>query len=256
MRARSLQAPWEIGRGVLVEEVDGVDQLAVDVELELVGGAVSDPHGRRAPVALEVVEHLLGELGAAVDGVHDLERARLVTDALAETVGQPVHEAGGLVGEAEPEQRVEGEGRVADPRVAVVPVAAAADLLRQARRRRGDHRPGRLVREQLEHERGAVHGLPPAPAVARMREPAAPELDRVLELLPRLFRRDRCGTSPSATVSSTNDSLSPGASANSPRTPSHPHGSSIPEESASVSDGGAEDGHRARGRRVSCASRP
>ena len=33
---------------VLVVEVHRVDQLAVDVELELVGGAVADPH-RREP---------------------------------------------------------------------------------------------------------------------------------------------------------------------------------------------------------------
>ena len=163
MRARSLQAPCEIGVAVLVEQVHRVDQLAVDVELELVGRAVPDPDGRRAPIALEVVEHLLGNLGAPVDGVHDLEGAGLVADALAEAVRQPVHEAGGLVGEAEPEQRIEGEGGVPDPRVAVVPVAPAADLLREARRRRGDHCPRRLVGEELEHERGAVHGLAPAP---------------------------------------------------------------------------------------------
>ena len=65
------------GRGVLVVEVDRVDQLAVDVELELVGGPVPDPHRTRASVALEVVEDLLRQLGAAVDPVHDLQRPGL-----------------------------------------------------------------------------------------------------------------------------------------------------------------------------------
>ncbi len=137
-----------------------------------------------------MVEDLLGDLCAAVDGVHDLERSGLVADALAEAVRQPVHESGRLVGEAEPEQGVEGEGGVADPGVAVVPVAAAADLLGQARRRRGDHRAGRLIREQLEHESRAVHGLAPAPSVARLREPAPPELDRLLEVPQRLLGRE------------------------------------------------------------------
>ena len=63
--------------------------------------------------------------------------------ALAEAVGQPAHERSGLLGEAEPQQRVERERGVADPRVAVVPVALAAELLRQARRRRRDDRAGR-----------------------------------------------------------------------------------------------------------------
>ena len=178
-------------RRVLVEEVDGVDQLAVDVELELVGGAVPDPDRGRAHVALEVRQHLLVQLRAAVDPVHDLERPRLAADALPEAVGEPVHEPGRLLGEAEPEQCVEREGGVADPGVAVVPVPPAADLLGQARRRRGDHRARRLVGEQLQHERGAVDGLPPAAPVPRLREPAAPERDRVLEVPARLVLGER-----------------------------------------------------------------
>ena len=39
MRRRLPHVSWKIGRAVLVVEVDGVDQLAVDVELALVGGA-------------------------------------------------------------------------------------------------------------------------------------------------------------------------------------------------------------------------
>src|SRR5215207_4223905 len=34
------------GRAVLVVEIDGVDQLAIDVELELLGGPVPDPDRR------------------------------------------------------------------------------------------------------------------------------------------------------------------------------------------------------------------
>ncbi len=98
----------------------------------------------------------------------------LVCSALAEPLGQPAHERLGLLGEAEPQQRVEREGRVADPGVAVVPVALAAELLRQARRRRGDDRARRAVREQLERERRPVHHLAPAPLVAGVREPPAP----------------------------------------------------------------------------------
>src|SRR5205823_12895854 len=62
------------GLAVLVVQVDGIDQLAVDVELELVGRAVADAHRCRSAVALEVVELDLLEVGAAVDAVHDLER--------------------------------------------------------------------------------------------------------------------------------------------------------------------------------------
>src|SRR5207244_2765404 len=79
-------------RAVLVVEVDAVDQLAVDVELELCRRPVADPHRRRARVALEVVEGLLGQLLAAVDAVHDLERTFAAALHFAEAVGQPAHE--------------------------------------------------------------------------------------------------------------------------------------------------------------------
>src|SRR5262249_24781473 len=78
---------------VLVVEVDGVHQLAVDVELELLRGAVPDPDGRRPAVALEVRQLELLEVGAPVDPVHDLERPGRAAVRLAHAVGQPAHEA-------------------------------------------------------------------------------------------------------------------------------------------------------------------
>ena len=79
-----------------------------------------------------MVEDLLPEIGVAVDRVHDLEWPELAFVLLAEAVGQPTAEGCGLLREAQPQQRVEGERRVANPRVAVVPVALAAELLGEA----------------------------------------------------------------------------------------------------------------------------
>src|SRR5690606_3815926 len=67
-----------------VEGVDRVERLAVDVELQLVGGAVAHPHGPGPHVAVEMVERLLVEVRAAVDPVHDPERAGAVAGSLVE----------------------------------------------------------------------------------------------------------------------------------------------------------------------------
>jgi hypothetical protein len=112
-------------------------------------------------------ELLLGQILAPVDAVHDLQRPGLAVAAVAHAPLQPAHERTGLVGEPEPEQRVEREGGIAHPRVAVVPVARAAELLGQAGGRGGHDRAGRRVGQQLERKRGAMHHLAPAPAVAR-----------------------------------------------------------------------------------------
>ena len=72
-------------------------------------------------------------------------------------------------------QRLQREGRVAQPRVAVIPVALAPGRLGQRGRQRGDCCAGRHVGEALDRERRALDRL--APAVvghARASQPVAP----------------------------------------------------------------------------------
>ena len=160
----------------LVGGVDAVQRLAVDVELQLVGGAVADPHRARAAVALPVVERLLDEVGGAVDAVHDVQRAAVAAGALPRpgpAASAPNAAASSV--NPRPSSAYDREGGVADPGVAVVPVALAADLLGQAGGRCRDQSAGRRVGHQLERDRRAVDHLPPAAAVGRAGEPGPPE---------------------------------------------------------------------------------
>ncbi len=136
----------------LVVEIDGVDQRAIDVQLELSGGGVPDPHRRGPEVTLEVGQLILGQVAAPVDAVHDLQRAGLLGAPHDPVLGDEAHERLGLRGEAQTEHGVDAEGRVTDPDVAVVPVALAADLLGKAGGRRGDDRAGGRVGEQLQDQ--------------------------------------------------------------------------------------------------------
>ena len=167
---------WRAGDGPVpaIVEVDRVHELAVDVELKLLGRGVPDPYRLRPPVAGQVTQFPLGKLGAPVDAVHHLHRARGARLARG-GVPEELHEGVGLAGESQPQQRVDAEGRVADPHVPVVPVARPADLLGQAGRRRGDDGAGRGVGQQLQRQRRAVYHLPPPAPVARGRQPAPPE---------------------------------------------------------------------------------
>src|SRR5262249_37917467 len=87
---------------VLVEQIDRVEQLAVDVELELGDRAVADPDRTRAHVAVEMRQLLFREILAAIDTVHDLERA--VGLELLATSLYPLHERRGFFGETETHQ--------------------------------------------------------------------------------------------------------------------------------------------------------
>src|SRR5215203_807794 len=167
-------------QAVAVGEIDGIHRLAVDVELQLIGRAVADPYRAGPAVALEVVENLFFEVRRAVDPVHDLQRAGALTRSLSNPVPEPAAEGGGLFGVAEPEQRVHGEGGVADPGVSVVPVALAAHLFGEAGRGGGDQCAGRGVGHQLERHRRAGYLLLPTAVVRRAPEPTAPEAHRVI----------------------------------------------------------------------------
>jgi hypothetical protein len=56
-------------RTVLLSQVDAVHELAVNVELDVVGGTVTDTHGLGSLVPVEVGELELGQILAAVDCV-------------------------------------------------------------------------------------------------------------------------------------------------------------------------------------------
>ncbi len=107
----------------LVVQVDGIDELTVDIHLLLVVGAIANADGLAAAVAFQVVEFLFGQFRFPVYGVHQLE-------AVDTLFADPVHEVLGLLPVAQTEEGIHGESRVADPGVAVVPVAATTHLLR------------------------------------------------------------------------------------------------------------------------------
>ena len=139
-------------------EQDRVQHRAEDVVLALVEGAVADPNRTGSGVAGELVPRGLGEVAAAVDPVHDLQRPVLV----GLEVGHELHELVGLPVQVEVMQRLQRERRVAHPGEAVVPVALAARRLGQRGRQRGDRRAGGHVGQTLDRQRRTLDRLAPA----------------------------------------------------------------------------------------------
>ena len=152
-------------------EVERVEDRAPHVVLVLVVGAVADADRRGALVAGQVVERLLGQLVLAADAVHDLELRLL---ALGH-VGHEVEEVVGLPVEPQRVEAPEHEGGVADPGVAVVPVALAARGLGQRGGGRGHQRAGGRVGEALERQRAALEvGAPGVVGELAVVEPVLP----------------------------------------------------------------------------------
>ena len=166
------QPPREALAALSVEH-DRVQDRAEDIVLALVEGAVADPHRARPGVAGELVAGRLGQVAPSVDPVHDLQRPVLVRLE----VGHELHELVRLPVEVEKVERLQGEGRVAHPGEAVVPIALAPGGLGERGRQRGDRGAGWHVGEALDRQRRALDRLAPAvvghPGAG---EPVAPEV--------------------------------------------------------------------------------
>src|SRR5690606_31605708 len=112
----------------LAVEICRFEELAIGIELHLLDRAVADANRCRPTVAGKVKQLALGQRTLAGDAVHDLEILRPPRAGALE----PELEVLGLLHEAEHEQRGQRQRRIADPRVAIVPVTTATDLLGQA----------------------------------------------------------------------------------------------------------------------------
>ena len=175
----------DLGRALTQVDVDRVEEHAPHVVLVLVPGAVAHPDRPRVPPAGQMVEGLLGQVLPTVDAVHDLQAE------VAGPPGQRLDDEGEVLErlpvESEPVERAQHERGVADPGVAVVPVARPTGRLGQ-RGRRGRHDgAGRRVAQPLERQRAALHVAAPGMVGERaVGEPVPPVGDRCRELLLRL----------------------------------------------------------------------
>ena len=150
--------PHALGEAIagLRVEIDRVQERSPDVVLLLVEGAVPDPDRLGILVPAQVRERGLGEVAFAAEPVHHLEVAPVLAP-----IGDELEEAVRLRVEPERVQAPQRERRVADPRVAVVPVPLAPRRLGQRGGRRRHQGAGGRVGEALERERAPLQVDPP-----------------------------------------------------------------------------------------------
>src|SRR5262249_18491026 len=133
-------------------QIRPVGKFAVDIELALIIGTVADPHRSAAAIPFKMLEDLLVERHFRADAIHDLDYSwPLAADELQESA-----ECFRLAAVTEHREGEECEARVAEPAVSIIPVALAADFLRERGGSRGHDRPGRRIGQQLQRE-GAPH---------------------------------------------------------------------------------------------------
>ena len=134
-----------------------VHDLAEDVELKLAVSGVAEAHRRRIFVTRQPRRDPFGQPPLTGDAVHDLQLAR-TAGYRAQQPFAPCLRLVEVTGTHGAEQNQRG---VAQPAIAVVPVALAADFFRQRCGGSGDHAAGRRVGQRLERQHGAQYGVRP-----------------------------------------------------------------------------------------------
>ncbi len=151
-------------------DVQQVHHLADHVVLNLGPRQVADADRPAVGVAPEPGQLELGQPPLAADAV---ERLHLLGHA-RHRPEQPPPPGERLVAIARLLQRVEREGRVAQPAETIVPVARAADLLGKRGGRCRDDRPGRGMGQRLQRDQRAHHPVAPGSLVVAPSGPVAP----------------------------------------------------------------------------------
>ncbi len=126
-----------------------------------------------------MVEDLFGQVALACHPVHDLKVLRVPGDGPQ----QPVTPLERLFLEAVRHHRLEGQGRITQPAEPVVPVARAAEFLRQGSGRSSNDAARVLVREGAKDQQGPQYGGTVLTAVVVARSPGLPVGDGLVERL-------------------------------------------------------------------------
>ena len=178
-RARRIPDPralveLQLGHARLME---GVDQLAIDIELQLRVRGIADPHRPRAFIAGQPVRLPFQQAALTHDAVHDLHMRRRA----GRRAQQPIVPAQGFLGVAAVHQRQQREGGIAQPAEAVIPVARAAEFFRQRGRRCGDDAAGRQIGQRLQRDQRPHHEIAAIALIGAAAAPLGPELLGVLQ---------------------------------------------------------------------------
>ena len=157
--------------------MQGIDQLAIDVELQLRMRGITDPDRLRAFIAGQPVGFPLQQAALARDAIHDLH----VGGRTRRGAQQPMVPGQCFFRIAGVHQDHERKGGVAQPAEAIVPIAAAAELLRQRRGGRRDDAAGRRIGQRLQRDERAHHQIAALAVIGATAAPFRPEILGVLQ---------------------------------------------------------------------------
>ena len=183
---RAFQCPgfvvkFQLGHAGLVKRID---QFAVDIELQLGVCGIADPNRLRTFVTRQPAGLPFQQARLAHNAVHDLH-VRRPTGRGAQ---QPIVPGGSFLGIAGVHQCQQRKGGVAQPAKTIIPVARAAQLLRQRGRGRCNDAAGRRIGQRLQRDQRSHHQVTTVAFVGAAATPFSPIIFGILQGLRRVDR--------------------------------------------------------------------
>jgi hypothetical protein len=159
------------GKAAAPRLIIGVHHLAEYVELHLAEHGIADSHWQGIFVAWQPRHGALVENAPAGNAIHDLNLVGIAGNGAQ----QPFAPGERFLVEAGMHQGEQGQRGIAQPTITVVPVARAADLLRQRCGRRRNHAAGRTVGQRLERDEGSNDEVRARTGRLALRRPLPPK---------------------------------------------------------------------------------
>src|SRR5579883_1328970 len=151
--------------------IERIHDLAIDVELQLVACSISDAHGNRTLIARQPGELEFMQPAFSGNPIKRLDLLRVSGNRTQKPVAPSLR----LAEEAALDERIKREGRIAQPTIAIIPIARATEQLRQRSRTGRDYAARLRMRERLERDQGTKDHIRPFTTDLRLFCPAGPE---------------------------------------------------------------------------------
>ena len=152
-----------------------IHHLAPDIELQLARGRIADAHGTGTLITGKPRHLPFDEPLFAGKSIHDVQVFRRSGDCAI----KPFAPFFRFIVIAGAHQRYQGQRRVTNPAEAVVPIALAAQVLRQRSRRGGGDAACLNKGERLKRQQRPNDGFAPMAAIGAALRPFAPKPERL-----------------------------------------------------------------------------
>src|SRR5690554_419592 len=163
---------------ILVENINGIQQFSINIQLQLRMGIVADSDWGGTSVTFHMHQHLFVHFLISRNGIHQFKAASFLH--VLKNPFYPLHELFCFFDITQMHKRIYRERGVPDPGESIIPVSSPSYMLRKAESGSGHYRSVFMRNQQLQRQGRPVYDLPPSAVILGPSRPILPIIQRLL----------------------------------------------------------------------------